>query len=256
MTSYPDMAAWLARTPRADRVFGEIVAALDAHPDDNGVIIRTQTMSGDFLHVANQTVDVSNPVLNDLVEKGLVRIGSYNSRGEPVFEVPADALDFARWRWGQPTPIEQIDERVVRLVDDGGFAQRHPDAATHLRAVFELLNGETAWDNPAITIAGDHLRKALIDVVGAAAALANPDENLERVLRPVRVAAAQRADTAVAMLIDYVLAVFTLDHAVEHVRDEVHEGREPAGVGTIRRAAFLTAVACFELDRAPLPRDD
>lgn len=144
---------------------------------------------------------------------------------------------------------------MTGLVDDAGFESRHPHAATHLRAVFNMLNGHGPWDVPAVTIAGDHLRKALIDVAGAQAGLANPDENLERVLRPARVSAAQRGDTALAMLIDLALAVFSLDHAIEHVRDEIHEGRAPATPETIRRAAFLTTVACYELDRTPLQRD-
>ena len=126
--------------------------------------------------------------------------------------------------------------------------------AKHLRAAFGTL--DSRLDLADITIIGDHLRKALIDVAGAAAGLSTPDENLERVLRPRRVAAGERADVATAMLLDLVVAVLSLDHAIEHVRDEIAEQRAPAGADTIRRAAFLTAVCCYELDRTPLPPVD
>jgi len=89
-------------------------------------------------------------------------------------------------------------------------------------------------------------------VAGLAAGLANPDEQLERVFKPIRQSAAVRSDVAVAMLVDLCLAVASLGHSIDHVRDELQKGREPAGADTLRRAAFLTAVCCYELDHTHL----
>ena len=89
-------------------------------------------------------------------------------------------------------------------------------------------------------------------MAGLAAGLANPDEQLERVFKPIRQSAAVRSDVAVAMLVDLCLAVASLGHSIDHVRDELQKGREPAGADTLRRAAFLTAVCCYELDHTHL----
>jgi hypothetical protein len=250
--NFDEMNHWLARHPELDDVFRQIV---DADGGSGGWFQAIPTFGDDEILSSNgPTISVgrsSASILNDLSSRGLLRISRYDRRGDPQFELPADARDFERWRRGLPSPVQQVEREVLQFVNDLGFGDRHPTAAKHLRAAFGLLTG-SQLDVVDTTIVGDHLRKALIDVGGAAAAISDPDENLERVFRPRRVAAAERADTAVAMLIDFALALMSLDHSIEHVRDEISEHREPADVDTIRRAAFLTAVCCYELDRTPL----
>jgi hypothetical protein len=57
----------------------------------------------------------------------------------------------------------------------------------------------------------------------------------------------------VAVLVDLRRAVFSLDHAVEHIGDEVTSGREPAG-GCRAGPTLVDAVCCFELDRRSLAK--
>ena len=251
--TFSELQQWLARDPELDDVFRQLV---EADGGRGGWFQSIPTFGNDAILSSNgSSISVrrsSASILNDLASHGLLRISRYDRRGDPQFELPADARDFDRWRRGLPSPVQQVERDVLHIIDDTGFGERHPTAAKHLRSPFDLL-AAASLDLADTTIIGDHLRKALIDVAGVAAGLPNPDENLERVLRPRRVAAAERSDTVLAMLIDFTLALVSLDHSIEHVRDEISEHREPAGADTIRRAAFLTAVCCYELDRTPLP---
>ena len=99
----------------------------------------------------------SSSVLRDLESQGLVRFANTDSSGFAQYELPTDAREFENWRQGLPSPIERVEESVLRLVDDTGFIDRHPDAAKHLRAAFELL-AVVPLDVPDTTIFGDHLR--------------------------------------------------------------------------------------------------
>lgn len=251
--TFDETRQWLARYPELDDAFRQLV---DADGGSGAWFQSVQTFGSDEIVLSSGgSISVersSTSVLHDLESRGLLRLRRYDSRGDPQYELTADARDFEAWRRGLPSPPEQVEREVLRLVDDDGFRERHPTAAKHLAAAFDLLVGNKL-DVADTTIIGDHLRKALIDVAGAGAGLQDPDENLERVLRPRRVAAAERANTAVAMLIDLTLALVSLDHSIAHVRDEITEHRPPADLDTIRRAAFLTAVCCYELDRTPLP---
>jgi hypothetical protein len=93
------------------------------------------------------------------------------------------------------------------------------------------------------------LRGAIIDVIQASAGLSTPVEDIKEATRTARRSAEQRGDAAVTALDDFVVAVMELDHAVTYVRDEAHYDRPPADPITVRRAAFLTAVVCYELDQ-------
>lgn len=252
MTTFPEMRQWLARHPDLDEVFSQMI---DADGGGGCWFMASPTMGPDEIWSNNgPSVAVTrsaSSILHDLDSQGLIRLANYDSNGYAQYELPADAREFERWRRGLPSPVEQVEKQMLRLANDAGFADRHPNAAKHLRAAFELL-AAVPLDVADTTIFGNHLRKAPIDVAGAAAGLASPDEQVERALKPVRQSAAQRDDVAVAMLVDLCLAVLNLDHSINHVRDELKNGREPAGTETLRRAAFLTAVCCYQLDRSPL----
>ena len=253
--TFEEVRDWLARNPDLDDVFRQV---FDADAGTGAWFQGIPTFGSDSIlssvGATIQTERSSSSVLSDLSSRGLLRVRRHDRRGDPQYELTADARDFELWRRGLPSPIEQVERAVVQLVDDAGFAERHPSAAKHLRTAFEMLSTR-GLDLADTTIVGDHLRKALIDVAGAAANLQSPDENLERVLRRPRVAATERADAATAMLIDLTLAVIHLGHAIEHVRDEINEQRLPADFETMRRAAFLTAVCCYELDRTQFPTE-
>lgn len=251
MTSFPEAREWLARHPDIDEVFRRM---FDVDSGTGCWFMASPSMGGDEIWSSSgptiATARSSSSVLRDLREQGLLRVGRQGRDG-PQYELPSKAREFEEWRRGLPSPVEQVEQTVLRLVDDAGFVDRHPHAAKHLRAAFELL-AAAPLDVPDTTITGDHLRKALIDVVGLAVGLDTSDEDLERVFKPVRRSAAERADLATVRLVDLCRAVFSLAHAVEHVRDEVTAGRDPADAEVLRRAAFLTALCCYELDRVPL----
>jgi hypothetical protein len=59
----------------------------------------------------------------------------------------------------------------------------------------------------------------------------------------------KREQTAIARLVELTDAVLRLDQRLAHVRDEAGKGEPPITWEEIRRAAFLTAVVCYELDR-------
>lgn len=67
-------------------------------------------------------------------------------------------------------------------------------------------------------------------------------------LKRQRVAAAARADTAVATLATFADQVVHLVNGIRHLRDEHDAGRPPADTATLRRAARLVAGVCYELD--------
>ena len=50
--------------------------------------------------------------------------------------------------------------------------------------------------------------------------------------------------------ISWPASTLRLDHRLNHVRDEVGKGEPTPTYEEMRRAAFLTALVCYELDRA------
>ena len=59
---------------------------------------------------------------------------------------------------------------------------------------------------------------------------------------------AREADV-LTQVVELARVVLRLDHRLNHIRDEADQGESPASWEEVRRAAFTTALACYELDR-------
>ena len=59
----------------------------------------------------------------------------------------------------------------------------------------------------------------------------------------------EREAAALEQVVELALTVLRLDHRLNHIRDEADKNQPAATWEEVRRAAFLTAVACYELDR-------
>jgi hypothetical protein len=230
-------------------LLAQLIESREEYPD--WPIMVTRTMRGIRANLGSGGIDVDRVLLQDLASWGLVQ-RSHLGRASEQLIVPADVVAFYTWyqeRHG--TPIDVVEDEVMRLVEGEGFAQRHPTAAKALGEAFALLQRGVV-DVADVAEVGQHLRGALTDVVQASAVLPAPNENVQRATKPARKAAVERGDAAVEALITLAERVMDLDQGLTHARDEQAEGRAVADGETVRRAAFLTAVVCFELDRTPI----
>jgi hypothetical protein len=99
---------------------------------------------------------------------------------------------------------------------------------------------------------GQHLRGALVDVVQASAGLTGPEENIAAAPKAARKVAVERGDEAVQALVTLAEKVTSFDQVIADARDEQAQGRPAADAETVRRAAFLTGLVCYELDQRPI----
>lgn len=150
-----------------------------------------------------------------------------------------------------------MEETIQRALSAEAFAEAHPGAAHHLREAFNLV-WESSGAEQAISEIGDHLRKALMDtttdVLGAdSRQQERPVEGLKLWLTSqTRLSARERE--VLQHLIDLARVVLRLDHRLNHVRDEADKGEAAPTWEEVRRAAFTTALVCYELDRVKLNR--
>lgn len=251
--TYEEVADRLQRNRRSAELIellGQFVASRERHPDRPMLV--TRTMSGMLVHLGDGNIKLDEVLLQDLLDLGLVRRDVFGARAAERLMMSADAVDFYGWFLAQRgTPIDTVEQEVFTLVDGEGFSKRHPTAAKHLGEAFEIVR-RGVDDMADLTEVGLHLRGALSDVVQASAGLLAPEENVDRATKAARRAAVERGDRAVQALITLAESVMDLDHGLTHARDEQAKGRPVADPETVRRAAFLTAVACYELDRTPI----
>jgi len=137
-------------------------------------------------------------------------------------------------------------------VESAGFAGRQPGAAHHLNEAFALLRSEESSAQRTSEI-GDHLRKAVMDattvVPGEGGDQERPVERLNSWLG-ANESLHERERQVIADLVQLVRSTLRLDHRLNHVRDEVGKGEPPPTYEEMRRAAFVTALVCHELDRS------
>jgi hypothetical protein len=196
---------------------------------------------------------IDEGAIRDLSGYGLVQV-NYGSRGTPNYRVGSDGLHFHKYllqRFG--LALTQVDEEVRRTLIDDGFAQRRREAAQDLAEAFDLL-WTNRTDAQTVSEIGDHLRKALMDVTNSVlgdggTASEQPVKRLRGALSSGTIQIPSREAEAVAQLVELVGAVLSLDHRLNHVRDEQDKRAEPIRWEELRRAAFLTAVVCYEIDR-------
>ena len=242
----------LEGNPDALALFERLVQARANEPDEPAIMEITYGNGTSLIAGSYNLGDIRSSSLNDLVDHGLLRVTRYGSRGDRVLEVSSGGMAFNRWLQSERgAPIERVVQDAIKLVDGPAFARACPSAAKHLEEAFALLVADRL-DVPALTELGTHLRSALIDAVATARGNEQPDEDVERATKATRKAAAERGDDATMALVDLARAVLRLDHGVTHNRDEQHQGRPIADLATAHRAAYLTAVCCYELVRSPI----
>lgn len=236
-------------------LFCEMVEAHLAAASGDRLFLRADSMGGCALIFSTRAhrqewEGFNGGSLDDLCSYGLLHRG-YGSRGTPNYRISADGTAFYRWlRQQQGTAIDQTERAVLRLVGAADYATRHPGAAHHLAEAFDLLRSDRAGQQVTSEI-GDHLRKAIMDTVADLLGKDNqeqPVQQLEQWLAG-RGSLHRRERDGLAALIELTRAVLRLDHRLNHVRDEASKGEPEPTHEEIRRAAFLTAVTCHELDR-------
>lgn len=217
--------------------------------------LLSQTFGGTSLHFASPQVrqslnHVDVGALENLVQYGLLHV-TYSTQGTPNFRVSADGVAFNRWlHQHDGRAVDQVHATVLRMVDSRQFARAYPTASQLLNEAFELLwsdRNDKAW----MSEIGDHLRKALMDLVSDLIddASATPERPVDRLKESLQRLPhlPQRERRVVEQMIDLTQAVISLDHRLAHVRDEEYKGEPIATHSEVRRAAFLTAVTCYEL---------
>ncbi|HSJ84409.1 MAG TPA: hypothetical protein VLA91_11395, partial [Acidimicrobiia bacterium] len=151
-------------------------------------------------------------------------------------------------------PIEQTEAAVVSLLNASDFAARHPGASHHLREAFALLWSDRT-DDQTISEIGDHLRKSLMDITADlpsdnSGGVERPIDRLEAIAQSKEKNLGSREMKVLGSLVQLAADVLSLDHRLNHIRDETDKGLPLRTWDEMRRAAFVTALACYELDLA------
>ena len=253
--TYEDLARRL--TSDALVLFKEMVAAdLESSSDNDRLFMRLDTWGGTrlmFTGDSPRTFDkIDAGALEDLLSYSLFHVG-YGGKGTPNYRVGGEARLFYAWLMEQQgSPIAQTEDEMMRVVDSAAFAERHAGGAHHLREAFALLYSGRS-DEQTVSEVGDHLRKALMDVttdvVGADAGgqQEKPIKRLENRMADLNLP--KREAAVVAQIVGLARVSLSLDHRLTHIRNESDVGEPPATWEEIRRAAFATALGCYELDR-------
>lgn len=248
-------------TPEALALLEDMVGA---HLESTGdrMFIRADSAGGTHMIFtgegsSRQFSDFDGGALQDLVALRLLHV-DYSSRGTPNYRVAGEGQRLYRWLMqSKGSAIDQVEQETRRVAEGSLFAEAHPGGAHHLREAFGLLwSGHT--DEQAVSEIGDHLRKALMDVttdvVGptAAGAQEKPIQRLE--VRLADLGVPTREAAVFLQVVELARVVLRLDHRLNHIRDEADRGEPAATWEEARRAAFATALACYELDRLSGPR--
>lgn len=252
--SFEELAERL--TPEALELFQEMASA---HLESTGdrMFLRADSGSGTHMIFTGEASgrtfeDFDGGAIDDLISWGLLHV-DYSSRGTPNYRVSGEALRFYRWLMeSKGAAIDQADHEIRRTIEGAAYAKDHPGAAHHLREAFDLLwTGRT--DNQVVSEIGDHLRKALMDATtDVLAAKAGGDQ--ERPIQRLKDYLADlelptREADVMAQVVELARVTLRLDHRLNHIRDEDDAGEPEVSWEEIRRAAFSTALACYELER-------
>lgn len=236
-------------------LFNDLAAAHLGSAGDRRFIVA---MSGSgtsliFTGPSSENFDgIDRGALDELVEQQLLR-EKRSTRGSTNYAVTATGERFFTWlKQRAGSAIDQVEVEVLKAVDGDGFCERNPEAEQHLDEAFKLL-WQRATDEQTVSTIGDHLRKALMDTTSAAVGRAahgeqeKPIGRLRRHLDGLEIPA--REANVLQQLVELADAVLKLDHRLNHVRDEIDKDRPSVTWEEVRRAAFTTALTCYELDR-------
>lgn len=243
-------------TPEALALFREMAAA---HIESTGdrMFIRSDTMGGTHMIFTGEGSSrefhgFDGGAVEDLAVWRLIHVG-YNARGTPNYRITGEAQQFYRWLMrSEGSAVEQVEEEVRRVISGSAYASRHQGAAHLLSEAFELLWGGRT-DDQVVSEIGDHLRKALMDAttdaVGPTSA-GGPERPIQRLQSHIAgLDLSSREAVVVSQIVELARVVLRLDHRLNHIRDEVDSGEPGASWDEIRRASFITAFVCYELDR-------
>jgi len=187
--------------------------------------------------------------LDDLVRYGL--LSQSGMRRKEQYRITADGRAYHQWIQHQRgDALAQTEATTLSALQSASFVSVHPSAAHHLNEAFNLVLSDSL-DDPTISEIGDHLRKALMDVVAnivpeSEISAEQPARRLENWLNANQ-AIGDRERAVISELLNLTKAVLRLDHRLNHVRDEEHKGEAPATYAEVRRAAFTTAFTCSQL---------
>jgi hypothetical protein len=230
-----------ARSVELLELLGMFVASRQRHPDRQ--ILVTKMTSGMLVHLGSGNAKLDPVLLQELLDWGLVQRDYFGREAAEHLVVTEEAVAFYDWFLANPkTPIGTVEQEVLRLVDGDGFAKRHPAAAEALAEAFRLVRRGLS-DDADFAAVGQHLRAALTSGVQASV----------RLTAPTTAPTAERVDAAMQALVALADKVIDLADQLTSAsrtgpQDQTHR-RARADIETVRRAAFLTAVACYELDR-------
>lgn len=234
-----------------------LIGMVEAHLAASGdrQFLYIETMGGSSLGLgAEPGWSVEGPdkgALDDLCTYGF--LGRTSMRVGGKYRVTGEGIHFCKWLLEQEgTPIDQVEEDALRLVDGPGFARRHEGAATHIVEAFSLLRSADVVTEQVTSEIGGHLRSAVFDFASRYTDGEGRTENPAPTLK-AKVQQADVEDRERKVLLDLVRlleAVLSLDQRLTHVRDELDRGQSAPGWEEIRRAVFTTVFVCAELDRA------
>jgi len=118
------MRQWLARRPDLDDVFRRMIDI------DGGMgcwFKGDRSTNGWIRSSVGPGIPVSRSaasVLRDLQDRGLLRIRRYVG-GDAHYELPIEAREFEHWRLGLPTPVDEMEDTTLLVVDDARFEDPH-----------------------------------------------------------------------------------------------------------------------------------
>ena len=251
--AYEDLADRL--TPEAQTLYREMVAAhLEAGKGDR-IFTQWDAMQGSGLTFVNhqgvdrrwENLDVG--AVHDLLSYGLLSI-EYGARGTPNYRISGEGLAFYRWLMARlGSAVDQVNAEARRVVEGDDFARKHPGSAHHLRAAFALL-WRDQLDDQTVSEFGDHLRKALFDIVSD---VVGPEPGKQE--QPIKRlqawmegrSMADREREVVTALVELARVTLRLDHRLNHIRDEADASEPAATQSELRRAAFVTTLVCEQL---------
>ncbi len=240
-------------SPEAKNLFFEMVEAHMAASGDR-FFLFLRHFGGNSLFLAAEPrrdwENVDGGILEDLATYGLL---SFSQPGrDPNYRVTLESIAFYRWLMAREgNPVEQPEQDVLRFVESETFARRHPGCSHHISEALDLLRSDRT-DDQTISELGGHLRNAIFDL--SSDLLENPDYDREKPEAPLRrlieqSTATDREKKVLAILVDLMSAVLSLDQRLTHVRDESDQRRPLRSWDEVRRAVFTTVFACVELDR-------
>ena len=252
-TPFEDLVDGLA--PGALDLFREMVAVHLENTGDGMFILHDTAAGTDLDYFANgfkrQFSRVDIGALSDLTGRRFLHID--DAGRSTNYRVSGEGLSFhRRLMQSEGSAVDQTEAQIRRLTSGPEYAKAHPGVAHHLREAFDLLwSGQTTVQ--AVSEVGDHLRKALMDattdLVGpdAEGGQERPIERLKRHLKGLDLPS--REAEVVSRIVELAQAVLRLDQRLVHIRDEADKGKPGASWEEIRRAAFTTVFACYELDQ-------